>query len=412
MKIFIITLVLLIAFIWMRQSAVNDSPNIRYVAQREVAPPVERVRKDLEQRVAALPAPALELAELASLVLSEAQRTQSEPLYREAESLAERSLVHLSHQNPALLVLAKAAESRHDFLRAQSLALRSLKERDNVSAHMVLTTAALAQGDLVSALRHATLAVEAEPATATYLNRALVLTAAGRYFEGEFDFARALRLEAGATRAESARLRLLWGRHLLRKDELAGAGDLIEQGLVAAPDSRLGLQLKAEWSLAKKDWVGARRAIEASMAQGPAPRDLMLMARIFREQGKLKEGEEYRVQAEAQLRKELIEGRYGHRLELVQALLLGDKGGSTMEALGLLNEESKIRQTAELYGMWADAHLAQKEWPAARRMGMRAIDAGGRYPSYFRRMESVETALGDGQKAGLYAGLLGAPNRL
>jgi hypothetical protein len=105
---------------------------------------------------------------------------------------------------------------------------------------------------------------------------------------------------------------------------------------------------------------------------------------------------------EAISRRQLTEGRNGHRLELVETLVMSENPTTLREALTELGKESAIRQTAELYGLWAEAYLKLGQWNPAREMGLRSVASGGEYPAYFERLKKIETAAGDLPRARLY----------
>src|SRR5262245_13061242 len=148
----------------------------------------------LEDRVrAAQPSP-FDLGELAELCLRRARRTSDPADYAAAEAHARRSLEILPSPNAAVLVLAKLAAARHDFAQAIELARRH-RRRLTADGATVLATAHLALGDHAAAADAAEGLVAAQPASASYLMRALVLQAQGRDTEAAFDFARAARAE-------------------------------------------------------------------------------------------------------------------------------------------------------------------------------------------------------------------------
>src|SRR5204863_6270012 len=202
-------------------------------------------------RVRAPVASPFEMAELAELY---AQRGDQDA----AEALANRSLAVLRAPNPALLVLAKLANTRHDFRGAIALAREHLPQSRTAGAYRVIATAQLAMGELVAASEAAETAVALSPDSGSYLMRALVMQAQGRDAEAGFDFTRAAATEQPGSPAEAARLRALWGRFLMRRGELAEAALLFDEALRIAPELPLALALRGELRLRTGDLDSAR----------------------------------------------------------------------------------------------------------------------------------------------------------
>ncbi|HEV7558125.1 MAG TPA: tetratricopeptide repeat protein, partial [Kofleriaceae bacterium] len=206
----------------------------------------------VESRQRALPSDPLEMTELANLYFVRAQLDGDRRDYDEAEKLARASLAILPAPNGAAITLAKLANARHAFRDAIELA-HSYKGRNPVAVPMVLATAYLALGELDQAARAANQAVQAKPTPSTYLERALVLQAQGRDVEAAGDFANAVRLEDHGDVLESARIRTLWGRFLVRRGAYADAKMVIDEALRISPSNALALSVRGELALRTGD---------------------------------------------------------------------------------------------------------------------------------------------------------------
>src|SRR5512140_136943 len=102
----------------------------------------------LEARVQAMPSP-FDYAELADLYFRRAKLDGDPEGYKSAEAMARRSLELLPAPNPAVLTLAKLADTRHDFREAIELAHRPTKM--SAGAQIIIATAHLALGELAAA---------------------------------------------------------------------------------------------------------------------------------------------------------------------------------------------------------------------------------------------------------------------
>src|SRR5262249_41114104 len=153
------------------------------------------------------------------------------------------SLQRLPWPNSAALTLAKLASARHDFREAIESAQKYLERNRTVGALSVQVSSYMALGELERAAELAEEAVALHPDGSVYLLRALVMQAQGRDSEATFDFGRAVLAEDFGNREESAKLRALWGRFLLRRGELAGAHLLLDEALRIVPRHPLALDL-------------------------------------------------------------------------------------------------------------------------------------------------------------------------
>lgn len=348
-------------------------PDARVVPYRFAASLAVDDTAAIEARVAELGSP-FEMAELAELYLRRGDREQ-------AEALANRSLKILRWPNPALLVLAKAANARHDFGGAIALANELLVHKRSASAYSVIATAKLAIGDLVAAGEAADTAIAIEPSSGGYFTHALVMQAQGRDAEAGFDFTRAAQLEDHGAPAEAARLRALWGRFLMRRGDLANAAMLFAEALRIQPDLPLAVALQGELALRSGKLRAASSLFERAFASSQQIRYLMDKARAQELAGE--DPEPLRIHIERLLRREGI----GHRLELVELLLDRDQPN---EALALAREELAARPSTETRIQLARALARTNDTEGALAQVRAALATGAREAQLYELAARLE----------------------
>jgi Tfp pilus assembly protein PilF len=344
----------------------------------------------LEQR--ARSASPQDLTELASLY---ARRGD----YAKAEQLAKQSLALLAEPNNATLVLAKIASARHEFREAIELA-KPLARRSN-DAQILLATASLAIGDLAAAAEAAEAAATQRPSTSSYLMRALVMEAQGRDAEARYDFARAIAVEAYGDATESARARVLWGRFLLRRGDVASASVLFDAALKIRKPFPLATAYKGEAALRTGHPKQARALFEQAFVDGRELRYLMDQVRATAIAGD--DAEPLRTQAERLIRNELAQHGVGHRLDLVEVLVDRGRPVDLDEAIALATEEVARRPSADVRFQLARAQAAAGHLVDAQREIRAALALGTRDARLYELAARVETASGNAQRGAFYA---------
>jgi tetratricopeptide (TPR) repeat protein len=288
-----------------------------------------------------------DLADLADAYYRRAQLTGDSAGYDRAEELAKASLAVLPFPNGVVIVQAKIANAKHNFREAIRIAHEMLSHKPSVGALTVLASAHLALGELDSATDAAEKAVALKPDSASYLMRALVLQASGRDAEASFDFARSCALEVQDANQESARARVLWGRFLLRRGELAGAAMLFTEALRIVPDFPLALANQAELALRRGDFKAARIGFERAFATSRQVRYLIDVARAQELAGDSAGADNARTQVEKIVRADLAEKAVGHKLDLVETLIDRGNPADITEAVTLGREELEHRPSAD-----------------------------------------------------------------
>jgi Tfp pilus assembly protein PilF len=353
----------------------------------------------LEVRAAAMASP-FEHAELASLYFRRAQLDGDPEGYAAAEAAARRSLELLPARNAAVLTLAKVASTRHEFRAAIELA-QQYKER-SAGAQIIVATSLLALGELAGAAQAAHAAIAIEPSTAGYLTRALVMQAQGRDAEAAFDFASAARVEQPGDVTAAARLRALWGRFLVRRGELAGAAQLLDEALRIAPGTALALGCRGELALRAGDARGATRWFEQAFAASRQVRYLIDQARAYELAGVAATADALRGQVEAIVRRELAESGFGHRLDLVEVLVDRGTPAGLAEAVGLARDELARRGSFEVRFQLSRALARSGARDEALREVQAALAAGTREAPLYALAAELERARGNPAAAALY----------
>jgi tetratricopeptide (TPR) repeat protein len=344
----------------------------------------------------------LEEAELSELYLQRGLLEGDARDFEKAETLAQKSLQRLSWPNSAALTLAKLASARHDFREAIKTARRFLLRKRSVGALSVEVSAYLALGELDRAAEVAEEAVALRPDSSVYLLRALVMQAQGRDSEAAFDFSRAALAEDFSSREESAKLRALWGRFLLRRGEFAGAHLLLDEALRIVPRHPLALDLQGELALREGRFADARQQFQLAFGASKQLRYLMDEARACELAADHSGADALRSQVEHIIRIELDQKIAGHRLELVEVLVDRGRPEDLASAVALAREEVSQRPSADVRFQLARA-LARSGDTAAALAQVRAVLAtGAREAQIYELAADLEAATGNPSRAALY----------
>lgn len=358
----------------------------------------------LQERAERVPSSPFDLGELADLHFRRAKLTADVAEYARAEALARRSLEILPSPNGAVLVLAKLANARHEFRKAIELARQHHRGLSN-GARNALATAYLALGELAAAGAEAEAMVHAQPTSASYFLRALVLQAQGRDDEAAFDFTRAALAEEAGDPQEAARLRALWARFLIRRGEHAGAARLLDEALRIAPGYPLALAQRGELLLRAGKAKPAAALFEQAFAASRQVRYLIDQARALELADDLPAATALRTQVEQLVAAELTEGGLGHRLDLLEVLV--DRGGSVelARAIALGREELEHRPSAETRFQLARALGRAGRIEEALTQVQAALAGGAREPQLYELAARLETKRHNTARAALYGRL-------
>jgi Tfp pilus assembly protein PilF len=221
--------------------------------------------------------------------------------------------------------------------------------------------------------------------------------------EAEADFASAVRVEDYGDVLESARVRALWSRFLVRRGNYKGAKRVIDEALRIAPDNALALSIRAELELRTGKPKAARADLEQAFLAQHQVRYLIDEARALEVMGDRAGANVLRTQVEGIVRDDLKEGGFGHRLELVEVLV--DGGTELSEAVDLAREELTHRPAAETRYQLARALAAHGELDEAYEQVSAALATGAREPQYFEMASRLARKGRDWSDADRYARL-------
>jgi tetratricopeptide (TPR) repeat protein len=373
----------------------------------------EKEASFLTARSAANPGSFQTWAQLAAVYVKLGRITGETSYYVKAKDAAQRSLKIFPRPNAiASLALAQVAAAGHRFEEAIRIAKDVSNESTNpVGAGSVLTTAYLAKGDLEEAAREAERLVEVKPALGTYSLRALVMGAMGRTAESIEDFENALRVEDFGEEDESAWVRSLYARQLMRVGRYTDAEKVLSSALEMKPGYHLALDLEGQLALLKGDPALAERNFGGALHESMQVIYLARLARAKVGNGEQAAGLKLLKQAEGMIRTELKSGGFGHRLELAKILLYRAKLEETSraalvaEAEALAHEELSVRGTSDAWLTYARAcrgEGGEKVHEAARAV-REALLTGGSESEAFHEASLIELELSNPRRAAFFA---------
>jgi tetratricopeptide (TPR) repeat protein len=356
----------------------------------------------LEQRVAASAQPsALDLGELADFYLRRAMLNADPRDYDKAEETAKRSLAVLPDPNGSIMTIAKIATARHDFTKAIEIATDYAKHGSGTGAFQILATSYLAIGELDKAAEAAEL-MSAKPSTGASFTRALVEQAQGRDSEAEFDFEHAVALEENGDLPESARLRTLWGRFLLRRGDAAGAKLCLDEAVRIVPDYPLAVANQGELALRTGHPQEAKALFEKAFVSTRLVRYLIDEARAQEAGGDRDAADRTRTQVEKLVRAELAAGGFGHAMELVEVLVDRGQPADLVEAISVGREEIERRGSAEVKFQVARAYARSNKRFEGLPLIHAALASGAREARFYELASKLEAMDGNAPRAAMY----------
>jgi tetratricopeptide (TPR) repeat protein len=345
----------------------------------------------LEAKIAKGQPSPVDLAELANLYLHRAQVSGDHEAYEEAERLATQSIELLPWPNGAVLVLAQVKNARHDFPGSIELAEAALK-KGMTGARAILINSYVAMGKLDRAAELAEQNVMARPNSGAYFARALVLEAQGRDAEAALDFARAATVEEHGSTAESARIRALWGRFLLRRGAYDDAETLLAEALRIVPEHPLALGLMGELELRRGRYRQATRWFDQAFRVSQQVRYLIDEARARDLAGDARGAAAMRELVQRLVENELEHGGFGHRLDLCEVLIERGTPEDLSRAILLAQIEVTSRPSADTRWQLTRAFLKAGRKAEARTQIQLILASGAREPEYFEAAALAEVA--------------------
>jgi len=393
-----------LAIVYVKSKPVDDIARVAHYPYRAV------VRADIDHDIAYLEKKvqhepqAPDQSILASLYFAQGRLTGDISWYDKAENMALLSIQTLEHPNGlARIVLAKVADARHNFTDAIRLSKEAYAEDSGkTSALAVTATSYLAKGDLVEAGRLADNYVDRTPGLESYGLRALIMNAQGRDDEALSDFKHALEIEDIGEAQESARIRSLFARFLMRRGDYAHAKLLLDEALKSVPDYHLAYDLYGELSMREGDYPAAEKYFKLAFQASKQLMYLTQYSHLAVLMGNTTLANEIQTQAESFIRPELSKNGYGHRLDLAAILLDRGHPEDIQEAVKLATEDVQNRHSALALDVLARAQLAAGHIRAARETARDLLRIGVKDPDYFYHASLIETAVKNPRQAKLY----------
>lgn len=353
-----------------------------------------------QQRIRQNPDGGLDRALLATAYLKMARASGDVSWYLLAEQAAQESLAKLPFNNEgAVLALAKVAEARHDFAKAIELAQKAPSD----NALGILVTANLATGKVDKANQAAETLVKRVPTLGSLTLQALVEVAQGKDKEAIQNLQQAIAIEESGETGSSVWARSLLGRLYYRQGQLEQARMLYQEALRITPQYPPALLNQAQLEIRRGNYKAAEKLYSQFFQlvnKSPTVYDHVVlrgMARVQDLQGDFSEAKKWRTQAEARLREDLI--GFGHRRELAQLLLEGDRPESVAESLTLMQAEVSDRRDAETLATLALALSRSGRWQEAQQVMNQARRWGIRDAGIFHQAGIIEQVLGNTAQA-------------
>ena len=347
-----------------------------------------------EHRLGEDPHSALDMAQLAALVMEEGRMSGDERAFVKAESIAIRSLGERTRKNgrsAALLVNALLAQ--HRFAEANAVAHDlAQREPDEPAYRALLAESMMEVGDYAGAIRElgTIRARRADLGIAPRFARWAELT--GQTGEAR-RILRQAREDATHRPDLTGEQRAWFGLRLadleLRYGNLRGAKSVIREALREAPDDWRLVLARARLDAARGAWARAARSAEEVIAAVPSPDAFALLAVAQRELGNDEEAEAFELALAG-----IVAGQSGmvHR---TWAMTLLDRGLSVREIIAAAATDTIVRQDMHSLDFLAWAlHRAGRSAEALPLM-RRAIGLGSVEPALRYHAGAIEFAAGD-----------------
>ncbi len=389
-------------------SSSNEIAAYRFTIDKQSS--LDKVLPRLEENLKRDPNSFIALNDLAGHYLSRARRLGREEDYETAEDFARRSLKILAQPNvPAQIVLAKVLSAHHDFVGAIAILEKALAEAPGAALQLFpeLFTCYLGLGDLDKASAVADQLAHARPGTQTLGLRALVEEAQGRDDESYFDFVRSLKLEDLGDVENSAWVRSLFARFLIRRNQFKLAENLLKESLHILPDQPLAVGLEGDLALAQGDTAEAAEYYNRAFRIAKDAHFLLRLAETKALLGDAASATVLFQQVKSIVETDLNNKKLGHRPDLINAILGLFKLGAVPEgelqtALKLANEEVTARPTAASYFTAANTYLALKQFPEALTANLSLLRTSVRNPEYYNQTAVIYSKMNNPDREKFY----------
>jgi tetratricopeptide (TPR) repeat protein len=347
-----------------------------------------------ERRLTEDPQSALDMAQLAALVMEDGRMSGDERTFVRAESLARRSLGERTRKNGrSAALLANALLAQHRFAEANEVARDLVKEEPDEPAYRALLAEVMMEvGDYSGAISQLGSVREhrEDLGIAPRFARWAELTGQNDQARRIFRTAR----QAAAARADlTAEQRAWFGLRLadfeLRHGNLRAAADVIEESLRESRDDWRLLMARARLEAAKGSWRKTERSAEQVIAMVPSADAFALLASAKREQGNATEAEALELALEG-----IAAGQDG-TIHRSWALTLLDRGRNVPEITAAAAADTLVRQDIHALDLLAWAlHRAGRSRDALR-LARRVMSLGSVEPVLRYHAGMIELAVGD-----------------
>lgn len=295
----------------------------------------------------------LVMTEMAQALLKRGRQTGSSADYDEAEKLARQALKESADAFPAHVLLVEILQHRHEFEEAASIIEKYRGTHGNDTSFLDLATRlALARGNHASAEKDAKQLAELLPRSGSFTLLAQVFEAQGQIAKAEHAYRNAFALEDVGSVTGAAYLRALYGRFLLRRNQVNEARVLIEEGLRLHSNSTFLVELKADLDFTRGHYRDAEKVYLSVFDISEDPFYLIKAAKSRKKAGNKKEAVSLLNQTLDIVKASDATSEAGqYNYDAALALVEREQKGDLQKALPLIEEELKNRSTIELIAL-------------------------------------------------------------
>lgn len=333
-------------------TATNDT------AKDEIAVLKKRIEQDKNTLSVAM-----DMAQLADIYVSQAKKTGSNDFYREAELLADRSLVLVPKNADAVLVKVKILISRHDFKQAFEMLNQISQPGKNVPEVAYLRAIIhLALSEFPEALAQINYLIKAKPDSGSATLKALVLGHMGQDDLAFHYFRRALQLEDIGEEAQSVLTRAQLAQFFIKKGEYQMANRVCDAGLSIMPGNPFLNLVKAQVLNSQKKYKEAYELLSKAFAASREPTYLLNMLFSLKV---LKREADFKILADEALKIYQSEAKetYGHLLDLASVYYVLNDFEQAEKTI-LLDQQNRKNLRGDL--ILAKIYIHQKKYEKAR----------------------------------------------
>jgi tetratricopeptide (TPR) repeat protein len=346
-----------------------------------------------QKRLVEDPHSALDMAQLAALLMEQGRATGDESAFARAESLSRHSLGERQRKNGrSAALLTNALLAQHRFAEATEVARTLVNDEPDEPAYRALFAEALMEiGDYDRAIRHLSMVREQRTNLGIAPRFARWAELTGRIGEAR-RILREIRDEAATRLDLSAEQRAWFSLRLadleLRYGNHRSAAVAIERGLEDSPGDWRLLLTRARLEAGRRSWRAAARYAEEAMAAAPTPEAFALLATTLRHQGKDDEADALDAVLEGLVQQSGVVHR-------TWAFALLERGRSLDATVSAVAADTLVRQDVHTLDLlaWAlhRAGRSREALPVIRR----AMRMGSVEPSLRYHAGMIEWAAGD-----------------